>query len=109
MGEDGYPITGEIQRADLGLYSNLEGYCMRGLMLNGKWIYRNPYEELGARLSDDEIAMAVILDGMAEYVVTGKEIYSLEDALQDTYLYLCMDEAIQKGKTVHTEKQRWVD
>ncbi len=107
MGEDGYPITGEIQRVDLGLYSNLEGYCMRGFLLNGEWIYRNPYEMLGGRLSDDEIAMASMLDGMTEYIRTGKEIYSLEDALQDTYLYLCMDEAIQKGGTVYTEKQSW--
>lgn len=107
MGEDGYPVTGRILREDLGQYSNLEGYCLRGLNLNGGWIYRNPYERSGARLSDDEIAMAGLLDGMAEYVRTGKEIYSLEEALQDTYLYLCMDEAIEKGTVVRTKTQEW--
>ena len=75
--------------------------------MNGEWIYRNPYEDSGARLSDDEIAMAGILDGMAEYVRTGKEIYSLEEALQDTYLYLCMDEAIEQGTAVCTKTQEW--
>ena len=107
MGENGYPVKGRIVREDLGQYSNLEGYCLRGLGLNGEWIYRNPYEDSGARLSDDEIAMAGILDGMAEYVRTGKEIYSLEEALQDTYLYLCMEEAIGQGTAVCTKTQEW--
>ncbi|MEI3339732.1 MAG: hypothetical protein V8R80_07110 [Eubacterium sp.] len=101
-GEDGVPVTGTLVRDDLGQYSNLEGYGLRGLGWNGKVLYHNPYWEEGARLSDDEIAMAGLLDGMCRYVHGGEEIYPLEEALQDTYLYLMMDEAIRSGREIET-------
>lgn len=106
-GEDGVPVTGTLVRDDLGQYSNLEGYGLRGLGWNGKVLYHNPYWEEGARLSDDEIAMAGLLDGMCRYVHGGEEIYPLEEALQDTYLYLMMDEAIRSGREIETFSQVW--
>ena len=37
----------------------------------------------------------------------GEGDYSLEEALQDTYLYLCMEEAIGQGTAVCTKTQEW--
>lgn len=106
MGEDGWPVQGKILRDTLGEYSNLEGCKLRGLNLNGERIYENPFKG-DVRLNDDEIAMAGLLVGMKNYVDTGVEIYPLEEGLQDTYLYLMMDESIATGKPVRVEKQQW--
>ena len=107
MDEDGLPVQGKIKRDELGQYSNLEGCGLRGLSLNGTSMYKNPYVGQDIRLNDDEIAMAGILEGMNNYVKTGNEIYSLEDALQDTYLYLMMDQSIREKRVVETETQIW--
>ncbi len=107
LNSENAPVNSKIQRCDLGKYSNLEGYCNRGILLDGEYIYKNPYE--GARLSDDEIAIASIFEGMGNYVHGGNEIYSLENALQDTYLYLLMDEAVNSGKIVNTAVQKWCE
>ncbi|MGN0323120.1 MAG: Gfo/Idh/MocA family protein [Oliverpabstia sp.] len=107
MGSDGIPVQGRIMRDELGQYSNLEGYGLRGLSLNGEYIYKNPFAGQDIRLSDDEIAMAGILEGMRYYLDTGKDVYSLEEALQDAYLYLMMDQSIQKREEVETQTQVW--
>jgi len=108
MNEAMHPVTSQLMRQDLGLYSNLEGYSHRGMLFNGQIIYQSPFAKYpDVRLNDDEIAMGNLLLGMDEYVKTGVDIYSLEDALQDTYLYLKMDEAIATGAPVRTERQPW--
>lgn len=109
LGEDGLPSMGRIGRDDPGQFENLEGCTLRSLYFNGKTVYENPYWKEGVRLSDDEIAMAGILDGMKRYADGGEEIYSLQDALQDTYLYLSMDEAIKKEEPVSTRKMCWTN
>ena len=90
-----------------GQYSNLEGYGMRSLRLNGEILYRNPYADRDLRLTDEEIAVAQMMEGMKTYVETGKEVYPLEEALQDTYLFLMMDEAAKEGKEIQTQDQCW--
>ena len=105
-GEDSFPLNGEMIRDELGQYSNLEGCGLRRLTWNGRTIYENPYYR-EACLSDDEIAMAGILDGMMRYIQTGEEVYPLEEALQDTYLYLMMDQAIESGEMVKACAADW--
>lgn len=108
LGRDGYPHPGKIIRDEIGQYENLEGCALRGLLHNGVPVYRNPYCGEGIRLSDDEIAMAEILDGMKRYIDGGVEIYPLEEAMQDTYLHLVLDESIRQKKAITTETQSWV-
>lgn len=105
-GDGDFPLSGEIIRDELGQYSNLEGCGLRRLTWNGRTLYENLYYR-EAYLSDDEIAMAGILDGMMCYVRTGKEVYPLEEALQDTYLYLMMDRAIESGEEVEACAADW--
>ena len=97
-------VEGKIVRKNLGEYSNLEGYSLHSIQLNGEVLVENPF--INARLSDEEIAMAILMKGMGEYVHGGKEIYPLEDALQDTYLYLLMHQAVTDGE-IETSKQIW--
>jgi hypothetical protein len=59
-------------------------------------------------LNDDEIAVATCMLLMSEYLTTGKEFYSLQEALQDTYISLMMDEALKNpNQEVKTSTQIW--
>ena len=104
------PAYAPMLRQDTGKNLNLGGYFQRGISWNGKFIYENPFLSFrDARLKDDEIAMAAMLLGMERLIETGEEIYPLKEALQDTYLYLMMDEAIRLDHEVRTEVMPWME
>jgi len=107
MGKDGLPVKAQIMRDELGAYSNLEGCGLRGLTFMDKNVYKNPYWEHDYRLSDEEIAQAGILEGMKRFVEGGTPIYPFEEACQDTYLFLKMDESIEEKKTIFAETKTW--
>lgn len=108
LNEHDRPFQAEIRRVDTGAYSNLEGMFHRGMMVGDREVYRSPFADYThARINDDEIAIATLLLGMKEFVDTGKDIYSLADGLQDTYLWFLMDEAIRTSRTVATEIMPW--
>ena len=94
-----------LLRHDTGQGGNLEGYFHRGYTLGGEWVYKNPFAP--ARLADDEIAIATVLAGMAEYANGGPDIYSLANAAQDRYLDLLMEYALRTDTKVHSETQSW--
>ncbi len=108
LGEDGFPVMGQLIREDLGRDSNLEGFSLRRITMNGKELYRSPFaDQPFARLSDDEIAMLNLLTRMKEYLEGKGEAYALEEALQDTYLTFLMNESIRTGKEVRAERMPW--
>ena len=105
---DGMPVSSRLERQDAGRDSNLEGFFHRGFTWNGAFVYESPFAPYPeARLTDDEIAMGSMLLGMERMIRTGEEICPLKEALQDTYLYLMMDESIRLGVPVRTEIQPW--
>ncbi|HEX4983174.1 MAG TPA: Gfo/Idh/MocA family oxidoreductase [Ilumatobacteraceae bacterium] len=95
------PVRQTLRRWDVGHEGNLEGYSHRGYLLGDRWVYRNPFE--GARLSDDEIAVASVLAGMADHVTGGPPVYSLADAAHDTLIAMAMDEAVRTASAVTVE------
>ncbi len=99
------PITLTLHRMDAGENGNLEGYYLKGILAGSDWVYRNPFAP--ARLSDDEIAVATVLDRMAAYVAGGPACYSFADAAQDHYLSLAIREAAQTGHPMTTTTQPW--
>ncbi len=102
------PVSSRMERQDAGKDSNLEGYFHRGITWNGAFVYENPFAPFReARLTDDEIAMGTLLLGMERMIAGGEEIYPLKEALEDTYLYYMMDEAIRTSTTVRTAPQIW--
>ncbi len=99
------PVEMELRRVNAGENGNLEGYYLKGILAGDEWVYRNPFAP--ARLSDDEIAVAACLDGMARCAAGGPEFYSLAEALQDRYLDIVMEQAIASGQPVQATRQPW--
>jgi len=100
------PIESEFVRKDLGMEDNFEGFDLKGVIGDGQWLYRNPYQ--GSRLADDEIAVATCLDNMAKYVRGGEPFYGLDEASQDLYLSMLVDRAAACGGVIRSERQLWV-
>jgi len=100
------PMLSEIKRVNKGEYENMEGSGLKGLTFDGEWLFQNPYDQ--AMLSDDEIALALCLEKMRDYVLNdGPSIYSFAEAAQDFYLTLLIEDAIESGKPVQTTEQPW--
>jgi predicted dehydrogenase len=99
------PMRSDIRRIDAGNSGNHEGMFLRGLVEGGRWLYRNPF--LPARLADDELSVAALLRGMADYVRGGPEVYSLAEACQDQYLALAIRQSAESGEGIRTETQPW--
>lgn len=105
--DENVPVKQELNRIDLGVYNNQE-WSHYGIMLGEEFLYRSPFAN--ARLNDDEIAVATCLTKMGDYLNTGEEFYSLREALQDMYLSLKMNEALDKPNCeVVTETQIWAE
>lgn len=77
----GEPVEQTLHRWDTGRVGNLEAPGHRGYLLGDDWIYRNPFPT--TRWSDDEIAVATLLDKMAAYVAHGTEFYALAEGVHD--------------------------
>jgi predicted dehydrogenase len=103
--ESGETLKLPFQRHVAGANGNLEGYHLKGIQLGDEWIYRNPTAP--ARLADEEIAMADVLQGMGEYARGGPEVYPLAEAMQDHYLGLMIRQATETGQPVTATAQAW--
>ena len=84
--DSGEPVEQTLRRWDTGPEGNLEDPGHRGYLLGDEWVYRNPFPH--DRMSDDEIAVATVLDRMAAFASTGTPFYSLAQGIQDTRLAL---------------------
>jgi predicted dehydrogenase len=99
------PVTQDLRRIDLGVYGNQE-WSHYAVMLGEEFLFRTPF--INARFNDDEIAVASCMVKMHEYINGGEEFYGMADALQDMYICLKMDEALEHPVTVvETQTQPW--
>jgi predicted dehydrogenase len=101
------PVHCELLRQDAGQGGNLEGLWHKGYSAGAEWLYRNPFPY--ASLSDDEIAIATLLQGMQAYVEGGDEVYGFAEAAQDQVLSLAINEAVETGRPVAIGRQPWAD
>ncbi|MBT4138719.1 MAG: gfo/Idh/MocA family oxidoreductase, partial [Candidatus Latescibacteria bacterium] len=99
------PINLSFTRHSAGSEGNLEGNHLKGYQIGGQWIYTNPLAP--GELSDDEIAVGTCMLKMAEHVNGGDPVYPLEEACQDHYLSLCMQQAQKEGKAIKVETPPW--
>lgn len=99
------PIEFQLRRVDMGHTGNLDGHFNKGVLAGEQWAYVNPFPF--ARLMDDEVAIAAMLKGMGEYALGGPQIYPLEEACQDHYLSVLMNEAAESGQTLTSQMQDW--
>lgn len=106
LDEGNMPHELEYRRLDTGHYSDLDGYQLQGLMLGERRVWTSPFP--GARLNDDEIAVAGLMRNLGEHVKGNAPLcYPLAEALQDSYLSFCHDEAMRTGNAVETVDQPW--
>lgn len=89
--DDGTPVQQALRRWDTGLEGNLEGPGHRGYLLGHEWVFQNPFPT--APLTDDEIAIATMLQRMSDHVTSGRAVYSLADAVHDTRISLAVARA----------------
>lgn len=105
-GPDGRPLHSPIVRRQSGIDGNLEGWDLETLSWAGEVLYRNPYP--GARMSDEEIAIATCLEGTARWRRgDGPPPYPLAHGCQDHALSLCIHAAAAQGSTLTTDIEPW--
>jgi hypothetical protein len=102
----GTVVQSHLVRRQTGVELNLEGLDLDHISHDGAMIYRNPFQ--GARLADDEIAVATMLDRMASWCRgKGTPPCPLADASQDHMIGLAIQESLKTGSTIVTSTQPW--
>jgi hypothetical protein len=100
------PAVSRLERASTGIGMNYEGLDLTHLTLDGQVMFRNPYE--GARLGDDDIAVATLLDRMGTWIQDdGLPPYPLADACQDHLIGMAIKESSETGQPVTTSQEPW--
>lgn len=99
------PVRFDLVREDAGQGGNLDGLFHKGYLARGTWVYQNPYP--GARLADDEVAVATCLDRMAAYAAGGPPFYGLAEAAQDHYVGILIQKAAKAGTPIPATRQPW--
>jgi predicted dehydrogenase len=95
-----------LVRRQTGYDLDLIGYDTEHISLGSEVLYRNPYP--GRRWMDDEIAMATLLERMANWVRgEGPEPYPLAEGTQDQQVALAIVESADTDSTVITSSEAW--
>ncbi|MCR6688431.1 Gfo/Idh/MocA family oxidoreductase [Cellulomonas sp.] len=99
-------LTSRIERRTSGLEQNLDGFDLEHLTHEGHVLFRNPF--VGARLADDDIAVAGLLAACARWLHDdGPEPYPLADGCHDHLLGLAIEESARTGEPVHVAAPPW--
>src|SRR5206468_5086954 len=95
-----------LLRRQTGHDLNLEGADLDHISFDGTVVYRNPFA--GARLSDEDIAIATMLERTACWRRgEGPAPYPLAEACQDHLVALAVDESARTGEAVTTSRESW--
>lgn len=98
--KDNLPVTAKIDIRAMGINRNNQ-LCLTALTLGERYLYRNPFGY--ARLNDDEIAVAMMMEKMGK--VSRGELeyaYSFEDSVRDAEISCLMAKACENPHTVIT-------
>ncbi|MDQ1485576.1 MAG: hypothetical protein QOJ62_1269 [Actinomycetota bacterium] len=100
------PVESQLLRREVGRDLNLEGFDLDHISFAGAVVYRNDY--FGARLCDEEIAIATMLSRMGEWCRgDSPPPYSLADACQDHLIALAIEQSVSSGMPVTTTREAW--
>jgi hypothetical protein len=95
-----------LVRRQTGHDLDLIGYDTEHITFGSEVLYRNRY--LGRRWMDEEIAMATLLERMADWVQgDGPEPYPLAEGAQDQQVALAIEEAADTDTTITTSREAW--
>ena len=99
-------VESHLVRRQTGVEQDLPGFDLEHLSLDGRVLYRNPFE--GAHLGDDDIAGASLLAGTAAWVAgDGPPPYPLAEGCQDHLLGRAIVESARTGRAVRTAVEPW--
>lgn len=100
------PVQSVLLRRRVGVDLNLEGVDLDHISLDGQVMYRNRF--FGARLSEDDVAVADILADMAAWVrESGPPPYPLAEACQDHLIACAIDDAVKSQQPVLVSPAPW--
>ena len=100
------PIASPLVRRQTGRDLNLEGFDLDHITFDGVIIYRNVFN--GARLSDEDVAIASVVDRMGQWCRDeGEPPYPLAYACQDHLIALAMAESIATQSPIVTAREAW--
>lgn len=103
---DGAVIESRVLRRQTGIDLNHEGFDLDNISIDGRVLFRNPFK--GLRMSDEDIAAALLLVTMAAWVRDeGIAPYPLAHGSQDHLIGLAIEEAAATGQTVTTVREAW--
>lgn len=100
-----HAASGTLQRNATGVDGDLEGWFVDNITWGGDVLWQNPFR--GARLNDDELAVAEVMRRMAEYAAGGAPVYPLADGCHDQLLSLAIDDAVGSGRTLRVDDAPW--
>jgi predicted dehydrogenase len=100
-----HATTGSLQRTSTGVDGDLEGWFADTIAWGDELVWQNRFR--GARLNDDELAVAELLHRMAVYAAGGEPVYPAADGCHDQLVALAIDEAVASGATVRVEDAPW--
>jgi predicted dehydrogenase len=99
-------VKSPLVRQQTGQHQDFELPDLEHVSFEGSLVYTNAY--YGARLSDEEIAMATVLEEMGRWSDgTGRAPYPLADAAQDAMIASAITRAAETGAPVRTVRQPW--
>lgn len=100
------PVSATLHRRQTGIDGDLEGFDLDTITLGYDVLYRNPFQ--GARLSDEDIAIATVLDRMSDWVRgAAAPPYPLAQACQDHLLALAIAESAKMSQPVTVSQEAW--
>ena len=95
-----------LVRRQTGHDLDLIGYDTEHITFGPDVLYRNPYP--GRRWMDEEIAMATLLERMADWVHgIGPEPYPLAEGVHDQQVALAIEESADTDATITTSREAW--
>lgn len=103
----GSPVAMALERRQAGIDGDLEGAFLDRITLGTDVVYQNPFP--GARLTDDEIAIATVCARMHSFVRDGRPFSPLADACHDAAVAHHIAEAARTGAAVVTPREPWSD
>lgn len=97
--------SGSLHRSATGADGDLEGWFVDSISWADDVLWQNRFR--GARLNDDEIAVAEVMHRMSGFAAGGEQFYGAADGCHDQFLSLTIDEAVASGQPLRVEDVPW--
>lgn len=98
-------VESRLLRRQAGIEQDLDGFDLDHLSVDGQVVYRNAFQ--GARLADDDVAVASLLARTSAWVAGGPAPYPLAQGCQDHLLGLAIGTAARTGSAARTQIEAW--